>query len=40
MAAPPVHVHPSAEESYEVLEDAIEVFMDGILNIHRPAQNQ
>jgi mannose-6-phosphate isomerase-like protein (cupin superfamily) len=29
MAAPPVHVHPSAEESYEVIEGAIEVFMDG-----------
>ena len=29
MAAPPVHVHPSAEESYEVVEGVIEVFMDG-----------
>lgn len=29
MAAPPVHVHPTAEESYEVIEGAIEVFMGG-----------
>ena len=29
MAAPPVHVHPSAEESDQVVEGAIEVFMDG-----------
>jgi mannose-6-phosphate isomerase-like protein (cupin superfamily) len=26
---PPVHVHPTAEESYEVVEGALEVFMDG-----------
>jgi len=29
MPGPPVHVHPTAEESYEVTEGAIEVFMDG-----------
>jgi len=29
MPGPPVHVHPTAEESYEVLEGAIEVFMTG-----------
>lgn len=29
MAGPPVHVHPSAEESFEVLEGTIEVFMHG-----------
>src|SRR5688572_373167 len=29
MPGPPVHVHPSAEESYEVLEGALEVFMNG-----------
>lgn len=26
---PPVHVHPSAEESYEVLEGNLDVFVDG-----------
>ena len=26
---PPVHVHPSAEESYEVLEGRLDVFIDG-----------
>jgi mannose-6-phosphate isomerase-like protein (cupin superfamily) len=29
MPGPPVHVHPSAEESYEVIEGALEVFMNG-----------
>lgn len=29
MPGPPVHVHPAAEESYEVIEGALEVFMDG-----------
>jgi mannose-6-phosphate isomerase-like protein (cupin superfamily) len=29
MAGPPVHVHPTAEESYAVVEGTIEVFMDG-----------
>jgi mannose-6-phosphate isomerase-like protein (cupin superfamily) len=29
LATPPVHVHPSAEESYEVVEGALEVFLDG-----------
>lgn len=29
MPGPPVHVHPTAEESYEVIEGALEVFMDG-----------
>ena len=26
---PPVHLHPSAEESYEVLEGTLDVFLDG-----------
>jgi mannose-6-phosphate isomerase-like protein (cupin superfamily) len=29
MSGPPVHVHPAAEESYEVIEGALEVFLDG-----------
>jgi mannose-6-phosphate isomerase-like protein (cupin superfamily) len=29
MGGPPVHVHPSAEESYEVIEGALDVFVDG-----------
>jgi mannose-6-phosphate isomerase-like protein (cupin superfamily) len=29
MPGPPVHVHPTAEESYEVIEGALEVFMEG-----------
>ena len=29
MPGPPVHVHPRAEESYEVIEGALEVFMNG-----------
>ncbi len=29
MPGPPVHVHPTAEESYEVSEGALEVFMNG-----------
>jgi mannose-6-phosphate isomerase-like protein (cupin superfamily) len=29
MAGPPVHVHPAAEESYEVVEGALDVFLDG-----------
>jgi mannose-6-phosphate isomerase-like protein (cupin superfamily) len=29
MPGPPVHVHPTVEESYEVIEGALEVFMDG-----------
>ena len=29
MPAPPVHVHPTAEERYEVIEGALEVFTDG-----------
>jgi len=29
MPGPPVHVHPTAQESYEVIEGALEVFMDG-----------
>ena len=32
MPGPPVHVHPAAEESYEVLEGALDVFMDGSWN--------
>ena len=29
MPGPPVHVHPTAKESYEVIEGALEVFMNG-----------
>jgi mannose-6-phosphate isomerase-like protein (cupin superfamily) len=29
MAGPPVHVHPTADESYEVIEGALDVFVDG-----------
>jgi mannose-6-phosphate isomerase-like protein (cupin superfamily) len=29
MPGPPVHVHPAAEESYEVIEGALEVYLDG-----------
>ena len=29
MTGPPVHVHPTAEESYEVIEGALDVFVDG-----------
>jgi mannose-6-phosphate isomerase-like protein (cupin superfamily) len=29
MPGPPVHVHPTASESYEVIEGALEVFKDG-----------
>src|SRR5687767_14065959 len=28
-AGPPVHLHPHAEESYEVLEGKLEVYVDG-----------
>jgi mannose-6-phosphate isomerase-like protein (cupin superfamily) len=29
MPGPPVHVHPNAEESYEVIEGTLEVFVSG-----------
>jgi mannose-6-phosphate isomerase-like protein (cupin superfamily) len=29
LAGPPVHVHPTAEESYEVIEGALDVCVDG-----------
>jgi glyoxylate utilization-related uncharacterized protein len=29
MAGPPVHVHPTAEESYEVIGGVLDVFVDG-----------
>jgi mannose-6-phosphate isomerase-like protein (cupin superfamily) len=29
MPGPPVHVHPNAEESFEVVEGVLDVFMDG-----------
>jgi hypothetical protein len=29
MPGPPVHVHPTAEESYEVIEGALDVCVDG-----------
>jgi quercetin dioxygenase-like cupin family protein len=36
MAGPPVHVHPSAEESYEVIEGTLDVFVDGEWRTLRP----
>jgi quercetin dioxygenase-like cupin family protein len=29
MAGPPLHVHPTAEESYEVIEGALDICVDG-----------
>jgi mannose-6-phosphate isomerase-like protein (cupin superfamily) len=29
MVGPPVHMHPTAEESYEVVEGALDIFVDG-----------
>jgi mannose-6-phosphate isomerase-like protein (cupin superfamily) len=29
MVGPPVHVHPSAEESYDVVDGTLDVFVDG-----------
>jgi mannose-6-phosphate isomerase-like protein (cupin superfamily) len=29
MPGPPVHVHPTAEESYEVIEGALDIYVDG-----------
>ena len=29
MPGPPVHVHPTAEETYRVIEGTLEVFMNG-----------
>jgi quercetin dioxygenase-like cupin family protein len=29
MAGPPVHVHPTADESYEVIEGALDICLDG-----------
>jgi hypothetical protein len=29
LAGPPVHVHPTAEESYEVIEGALDVCVGG-----------
>ena len=37
MPGPPVHVHSTAEESYEVVEGAPEVFMNGEWNPSVPA---
>jgi mannose-6-phosphate isomerase-like protein (cupin superfamily) len=39
MAGPPVHVHPSAEESYEVIEGALDVFLDGKWNTLRAGES-
>jgi mannose-6-phosphate isomerase-like protein (cupin superfamily) len=38
MPGPPVHVHPTAEESYEVIEGALEVFMNGKWNAVRAGE--
>jgi mannose-6-phosphate isomerase-like protein (cupin superfamily) len=29
MPGPPVHVHPTADESYEVIEGALDIYVDG-----------
>ncbi len=37
MPGPPVHVHPNAEESFEVTEGALDVFVDGEWrSVHAP----
>jgi quercetin dioxygenase-like cupin family protein len=39
MAAPPPHVHPNAEESFEVLEGSLDVFKDGGWTTLRPGES-
>jgi mannose-6-phosphate isomerase-like protein (cupin superfamily) len=36
MAGPPPHVHPNAEESFEVIEGSLDVFKDGEWTTLRP----
>lgn len=36
MPGPPAHVHPSAEESFEVIEGSLDVFKDGEWTTVRP----
>jgi hypothetical protein len=38
MAGPPVHVHPTAEESYEVIEGALDACVDGEWSTVRAAE--
>lgn len=38
LAGPPPHVHPTAEESFEVLEGSLEVFKDGAWTTLRPGE--
>jgi mannose-6-phosphate isomerase-like protein (cupin superfamily) len=38
MPGPPIHVHPAASESYEVIEGALEVFRDGKWNSVRAGE--
>jgi mannose-6-phosphate isomerase-like protein (cupin superfamily) len=39
MAGPPVHVHPTADESYEVLEGALDVCIDGVWKTLRSGES-
>jgi mannose-6-phosphate isomerase-like protein (cupin superfamily) len=39
MAGPPVHVHPTAEESYEVVEGSLDIFIDGEWRTLRPGES-
>ena len=39
MAGPPVHVHPTAEESYEVVEGALDVYIDGVWRTLRSGES-
>jgi quercetin dioxygenase-like cupin family protein len=38
MAGPPPHVHPNAEESFEVIEGSLDVFKDGKWTTLRPGE--
>jgi mannose-6-phosphate isomerase-like protein (cupin superfamily) len=38
MAGPPVHVHPTADESYEVIEGTLDVCVDGAWRTIRPGE--
>jgi mannose-6-phosphate isomerase-like protein (cupin superfamily) len=39
MAGPPVHVHPTAEESYEVTEGALDILVDGKWRTLQPGES-
>jgi len=39
MSGPPVHVHPTADESYEVLEGALDVCVDGVWKTLRAGES-